>query len=323
MNDLELTLKRLFLSERGEVGEGETAEPTSDAAPEQEAQGTGESEPVSQEGTDVTQADQTPSEEHFLTGEENLDPRKLDPALQPIFKRMQGVYTKRMQDIAEIRDRAAEVDRFYNDQAFAQQAVLQWASQNGYTITPPGGQQQQQQPQQAEVPAYLIEAFKNNLAPELQWLAEPQAKAMWTAMQGMLQPVLSRQEEAAKLEQQRTMQARETEWQKHAETLAETAPGWEDHEDVMGELFDFLKGDELHHPTYGSKLQMLYDLATARAASLKQAQQRVANAGKNRVTSGRPVSRTGNVEEDVLKASTQDAWKLARQHALSQFKKQA
>jgi hypothetical protein len=261
-------------------------------------------------------ADQTPDEETFLAGDENLDPRKLDPSLQPIFKRMQGVYTKRMQEFAEIRDRSAEVDRFYNDPTFAQQAVLNWATQNGYQIIPPNGQAAptQQATAQGETPAYLIEAFKKNLAPELQWLAEPQAKAMWTAMQGMLDPVLKQQ-------QVHSRQARESEWQKHADALGEVAPGWEEHEDTMGELFDFLQSDALHHPKHGSKLQMLYDLATARAASMKQATQRVASAGKNRVTSSRPVTRQPSVEDEILKADSQRAWEIAKRDALGRYKK--
>ncbi len=316
MKDL---IESLFLSERGEVGDETVADDTT-LAPETD-EGTVD---VAEESTTTDnpeqQSDATTQAQRddFLATEENLDPRKLDPALQPIFKRMQGVYTKRMQDIAEIRDKAATVDKFYTDPNFAQQTILQWATQNGYQITPVNGQRPAQQGQQAQQgdapPAYLVEAFKQKLAPELQWMAEPQAAAMWSAMQGMLQPVLEQN-------QVRGRQEREGEWNKHAQSLSEVAPGWEEHEDAMGELFDFLKSDNLHHPTYGSKIQMLYDLATARSASLKQAQQRVANAGKNRVSSSRPTgNRANSVEDDILKAKPQDAWELAKKHALSQHK---
>lgn len=314
-------LKDLLWSERGEIGEtGDT-----DAAPEQSV---GTVETVDNVDHDLSpaqddtavQPDQTPQgqRDDFLATEENLDPRKLDPALQPIFKRMQGVYTKRMQEIAEIRDRAQQVDRFYNDRDFAQQTLVQWAAQNGYQLTPINGQAQGQriQPQhQGDAPTFLVEQFKANLQPELQWMAEPLAKAMQASMQGMLQPVLQQHE-------QQTKAQRASEWDKYANDLGEVAPGWEEHEGAMGDLYDFLRSDSLHHPTYGSKIQMLYDLATARAASLKQAQQRVASAGKNRVTTSRPTGqRPASVEDEILKANTQDAWALAKKNALAQHKK--
>jgi hypothetical protein len=144
-------------------------------------------------------------------------------------------------------------------------------------------------------------------------MAEPQAAATWQVMQQMLQPVFQQQTQA---QQQQRVQ----EWDKHAEQLAEVAPGWEEQEDLMSDIHDFMKSDSLYHPQFGSKLQMYYDLATARAASLKQATERVNGAAKNRVSSGRsgaarqPQDLTGRMQ----KASTQDAWKLAVQHALSQ-----
>lgn len=311
--------RRLFFSERGELGD-ETTD-----APETE-QGTGDAEIAADstapdaENTGLTQpadATQGTQEQTFVTGDENLDPRKLDPALQPIFKRMQGAYTKKMQSLAQIQEKAAVVDRFYNDRAFAEQTLAQWAAQNGYQITPANGKvPAQQQQAQGDVPAYLVEAFKQNLDPALHWMAEPQAKAMWTAMQGMLTPVFQQQ-------QQQTQHQRETEWQKTADELAELAPGWEEHEETMGDLFDFMRSPQLVHPQFGSKIQMLYDLATAKAASLKQAHNRVAQAGKNRVSSGRTQQVRPNIENDIRKASSQDAWKLAVKHALAQHQQKS
>lgn len=317
------TIWALLRSELGQISlDGEPAE----AAPEQD-EGTGAvaeetgSQDAAPAQTDAAQTQE--QEEHFAQGEETLDPRKLDPALQPIFKKMQGVYTKRMQELAQIRDRAAQVDRFYNDPAFAQQTLLQWANQYGYQVMPPGVQQQQAQ-QQAPVPQQLVEAFKKNLAPELQWMAEPQANAMFTALQTMLQPVLQQHEQQTRQQQVAQQQARAKEWDKYAEQLAEVAPGWEEHEGSMGELYEFLADkSQLFHPTFGSKLQMLYDLATARAASMKQAQQRVQSAAKNRVTSGRPMSRQPSVEDDILKADTRNAWEIAKRAALAKHKRPA
>lgn len=256
-------------------------------------------------------ADETQGQEQFLEGS-NLDPRKLDPALQPIFKQMQGAYTKRMQALSEIRDKAAVVDRFYSDPQFAQQTLQQWAYQNGYQLTPAGGPQQQAQ--QGNAPSFLVDAFKSNLPQELQWLADPLAKAMGTSMQGMLAPLAQQQQQAQQA-------SREAEWDKSANELAGVAPGWEEHEDTMGQIFDFMQSSSQYHPVFGSKLQMLYDLATAKSASLKQATQRVAQAGKNRVTSGRPVATRPALENQIRSASSQDAWKLAVQHALEQHRR--
>ena len=268
--------------------------------------------------TDGTQGQQQ-AEETFLDGDGNLDPRKLAPELQAIFKRMQGAYTKRMQGVAEIREKAAVVDRFYNDANFAHQTLAQWATQNGYTLTPVGGQQQpaQARGQNGQAPAFLVEQFKANLQPELHWMAEPLANAMAASMQGMLAPVFQEQTKAQQ-------QAREKDWDKSAAELNDIAPGWEGQEDVMSELFDFMRSPEQYHPTYGSKLQMLYDLATAKAASLKKAQQRVAQAGKNLPTSTARSGRPGaGIEDQIRKASSKDAWAMAVKHALSQHKQSA
>jgi len=311
----------LLRSERGEFGDG--ADDTSNAPDTDQSTGTDPTDAPANLDTsmsppaDATQGQQVvqpQQEETFVTGDENLDPRKLDPALQPIFKRMQAAYTKRMQSVASIQEKAAVVDRFYNDPQFAQQTLAQWAQQNGYQLTQANGQAPQQRGQAGDVPAYLVEAYKQNLDPALHWMAEPQAKAMWNAMQGMLAPVFQQNEQA-------TQKARETEWQRTADELGQLAPGWEEHEDTMGELFDFMRSKDLVHPTFGSKLQMLYDLATAKAASLKQAQGRVAQAGKNRVSSSRGTQTRPNIEQDIRKASTQDAWKLAVKHALEQHQK--
>ena len=264
---------------------------------------------------DTTQAQQA-AEETFLDGDGNLDPRKLAPELQPIFKKMQGAYTKRMQAISEIREKASVVDRFYSDPQFAQQTLAQWAYQNGYQLTPANAAQMQQArtQQQGNAPAFLVDAFKQNLQPELHWMAEPLANAMQASMQGMLQPAFQQQ-------QAQVQQAREKDWDRSAEELAGVAPGWEEHEDTMGELFDFMRSPDQYHPVFGSKLQMLYDLATARAATLKQTQQRVAAAGKNRVSSSnRPAGNRPSIEQEISKASTKDAWAKAVQYALSQHK---
>src|ERR1041384_2665299 len=104
-NNLEST-DQAPVEDQGNPDVGDVAAPQTDSA-----------QPIA----DGTQGQQQAQEETFLDGDGNLDPRKLDAALQPIFKRMQAAYTKRMQGVAEIREKASVVDRFYNDANFAHQ----------------------------------------------------------------------------------------------------------------------------------------------------------------------------------------------------------
>lgn len=317
---------RLLSSERGEVGDEETAFPHEVTnhptdAPEIE-QGNPEVDPFAVREPTTPEMDspegtqgQEQVESTFLDGDKsNLDPRTLPPELQPIFKNMQAAYTRRFQELNQIRDKAQAVDRFFSDPQYAYATLSQWAQQNGYTLAPANAQGKPQGSQQGDVPAYLVEAMKQNLGPELEWLAEPQAKAMYSAFQGMLMPLLQQQQ--AQRQQQLTQQ-----WDGLASELSNLAPGWEQHESEMGDLFDYLSDrTQLTHPKYGSKLQLLYDLATKNSATLKQVQKRVQSAATNRVTSGRTTgNRAPSIENEIAKAgSTQDAWALAVKHARSQ-----
>lgn len=317
-------LKRL-LSERGEVGDeldnntdpaASGDEGTAEAATEVDPFDAARTAVGNQDTTQSATSDTTQAQDTFLSGSD-LDPRKLPPELQPIFKRMQGVYTKRFQDLSSLREKADVVDRFYQDRDFAQETLVSWAAQNGFQLTPINGaaSQQGRSPQQGAggVPAQLTEAFKTNLAPELQWMAEPMAAAMGQSLQQLLQPVLGQQQ---KVQQQQRVQ----EWQKHADELQGVAPGWEEHEDVMTDLHEFLKSGDLYHPKYGSKIEMLYNLATAKAAAMKQATDRVNSAAKNRVSSGRSGPRANPINDQIAKApNSNQAWELAIKAAKQQL----
>ena len=103
------------------------------------------------------------AEETFLKGA-TLDPNKLPEEIKPIFKKMQGAYTRKMQEIAANREKLELVDRLYNDRDFAFQQVAQWAAQNGFQIAPIGAQfnqQPQHAPQRAGAPnPQLVETIK-------------------------------------------------------------------------------------------------------------------------------------------------------------------
>ena len=270
------------------------------------------------EGAIPEAAQQAQAEDTFLANA-NLDPTKLPPEIQPIFKRMQGAYTKRMQEIARVRDQAGIVERFYNDRDFAFQTVAQWAAQNGYQIAPVGQLQQQAQPTyQQQKPGQpdprLVETIKANLPPELQWMAESQAPAIQQAVQAMIAPLVEQITQTAKSTQQ---QVAEREWDTLADELSNVAPGWEEHEGEMSELFDFLQSPQMKHPKFGSKHQILYDLVTKNAASTAQVAKRFTAAAKNRPASSVSTGRTvPNMAEQIRKAKTnQDAFRLAAQAA--------
>lgn len=269
---------------------------------------------VPAEGGQQTQAPQAP--ETFLS-DSDLDPRTLDPKLQAIFKRMQGVYTKRMQGLAEIRQKAETVDRFYQDQDFARQTLTAWAAQNGYQLAPIGqSQNQSQQPQQQG--QYLTaqeQAALEGLPPELQWLAGPVGGAVNQAVQKAvaqaLQPLVQHQ-------QKTNQQAREAEYDRYATELAQQVPHWEEHEETMSELLDFLSSPAQSHPKFGSKLRMLYDLATAKSASIAEATKRINGAAKNRVVPARGGNKVAP-PQDITKLNKNDAFDAAVRAAKTQL----
>ena len=255
-------------------------------------------------------------EQTFLAGA-TLDPTKLPPEIQPIFKKMQGAYTKRMQEAAEWKRQAEIVDRFRNDKDFGFQTVAQWAVQNGYSIAPvgqphPQAQPTQQQPGQPD--PQIVEAFKKNLPPELQWMAESTAPALQAAVQSLLAPVV---QQLQKTQQDTNRQVMEREWDTLAEELSNVAPGWEEHEPEMSELLDFLQGAQMKHPKYGSKHQLLYNLVTGNAAATAQVTRRMQQAATNRPASGMTTGRTTNNLQDRIRQakSSQDAFRLAAQAA--------
>ena len=302
-----------------------------EAIAEQETIGAPESNPDQtqedgQGGFDQNAQDTIPApqqaqqEQTFLTGA-TLDPTKLPPEIQPIFKKMQGAYTKRMQEAAEWKRQAEIVERFRNDRDFGFQTVAQWAAQNGYSIAPvgqshPQAQQPTYQQQPGQPDPQIVEAFKKNLPPELHWMAESTAPALQAAVQQLLAPVVQQLQQT---QQQSTRQVMEREWDTLADELSNVAPGWEEHEQEMAQLLDFFQGAQMKHPKYGSKHQLLYNLVTGNAAATAQVTRRMQQAATNRPASGMTTGRTSNNIQDRIRQakSSQDAFRLAAQAAES------
>lgn len=264
---------------------------------------------------------QAQAQDTFLAGA-TLDPTKLPPEIQPIFKKMQGAYTKKMQEAAEWRRQAEIVERFNNDRDFGFQTVAQWAARNGYAIAPVGAQQATQ-PQAQQQASYqrpgqtnpqIVEAIKQNLPPELQWMAESVAPAINASVNQLLAPLA---QQLTQTQASRDEEVRGQEWDKHAEALSSVAPGWEEHEPEMVELYRFWNSPAMHHPKFGSKHQLLYNMITGNAAATAQVTKRMQQAATNRPSSGIQTGRTTTNLADRIRSakSSQDAFKLAAQAA--------
>lgn len=248
--------------------------------------------------TGSTSADEAAAthEDHFISDQELLNQIRQDPKLSHFEKKMQAAYTKRNQAFARGREAVDLVERFNTDPAVRRQILQQYAHELGLPDN-------QGQPAQATgtagetPPVEFVKAFKDALPPELQWMAESQAKATWVANKLAMAPY----------EQQlksREIESREAEWDGLAAALP---PGWELHEEEMSHLLDFLTSPKMRHPVYGNKLELLYRLATGEAAAATTAIERMGAAAQNRTragTTGRHV--TDNLTERIMKTRPGD-----------------
>jgi hypothetical protein len=301
-----------LLSETGEVGDS-----TEEQQAEAETPVTGQDDQPQVEADAFEQAHASgETSQHQETEENFIDPKDLPDEIKPHWKRMHREYNKRLKDIKDLKSKASTYDRFYNDSAFADQVLQEWANRNGFTLTRSGEvKPTQQSQQQAKAPPELVEHVKSQLSPELQWMAESQANSIWAAQQMMLAPLQRQQQE-------RQLEARNAEYDKYAEELSETAPEWEDKEEEMTDLLHFLNGSEMNHKKYGNKLSLLYNVVTGNAAAISQATKRMVAGVKNKNTNGnRNTTRTSpNLAERIKKANNRDAWDMAVQAALDQEK---
>ena len=288
-----------FLNERGEVG------PTP---------GTDDPEPVVDPEKDTPkEGEDTPQGKGALPKEESfIDPASLSEELKPHWRRMHRAYTKKMEEIKSGREKIDAYDRFQSDPAYRQQIVSSMAKEMGLSI-PANGQPAAGEP----APREIIEAVKSRLSPELAWMAEPLANAQYAAVRAMMGP----REQA---EAQKSHAERETLYGDLSDALSEKAPGWEEHEDEMLELLNFIKSESMDHRKYGSKLELLYNIATGNAHAVREATKRMGEAVRSKVASGQTTrSSVPNFDEKIKGAkSNQDAWKIAQQAAEAELERQ-
>ena len=279
-----------------------------------------QNDPAAQPETTEPSAPPTPAEPEAQPQKESsfFDPSKLSDELKPQWKKMHGAYTKKMQEFAATSKKAALVDQFNSDPATAIAIIQQRAQQLGYTLSKAQAADiatgQAQMPGQA-APENLVALIKSRLSPELQFMATDLANAAWVSQQAMMAPM--KQEQA-----QKEAEERESEYDDHVTRLSEKYPGWEAHEDEMDGIMAFMESRKLTHPKYGSKLELLYKLASGDGAAIAEATNRMSNAARNRVNTG-VVNRASipNIEDRVRKApNTKEAWEIAKEAARGMIK---
>lgn len=283
-------------------------------------QGTGteeaQSAPETQETGD-SEATQTQGAQDAQQKEVFLDPSDMPEELKPHWKKMQGTFTKRMQEFAENKNKVEAYDRFYNDPEFRRQTVIQMAQEMGLTL---GQAQQQAEANQAggtQVPQGLIDAVAAELSPEMQWMAPQLAKAQWKAMEMVNKP----REEREALDRR---QQAENQYSELAEQLDGKYPGWQEREDDMADFLDFMRSPKMTDKKFGSKLEIMYRAVVGDSLAISEAAKRMNQAGQNRssISSSAGRSSAPNVTDRILKSNNnQEAWKLAAQAATEELKK--
>lgn len=253
-----------------------------------------------------------------------INPADLPPELKPHWSSMHRAYTKAREEIKGDKATIDFMARYRSDPAFARQVVEEEARRMGLALAtgsqPAATSNGTPAPATSAaegVPPELVRTIEASLPPELKWMAPAQAAASWQATRALVAPLVQ--------ESQRAKQAsRDAEFSRHAETLAASAPGWEEHEKTMTELLHFLQSPALEHPTFGSKLSILHGVVTKGAHARVAAAESMAAAARNRTTTGqssRPV--TPNIAEQVRQApNNQSAIEIAARDAIERLKAQ-
>lgn len=252
--------------------------------------------------------------------------------LRPHARRMQADYTKKTQQLAELRrslepvkESAAVVQRFWQDPEYAETILRQRAQQLGYTLARPGAGQPTPNgpgtpppgaPSSADSPPpAFVQELEASLSPELRWMAPAMAPALWKGVAHLLHPVLQK-DQARDQEQTAATESAIT------EALSQSFPGWEAYAADMQALDAFLQSGKPTHPRFGSRKACLYRLAAGPGAAASEATRRMAEAAKARTTTGTAARTTvPNIADRVRKAkTTSEAMQIAAAHAVETLK---
>ena len=224
-----------------------------------------------------------PKEESFLKDPDLLAQVRADKKLNHFYAKMQGAYTKDRQDRKAAYEAAQTVQRFYNDPAYADQVMQARAAQLGYQLVRPGQQPSSPSNGQATtVPAELVNDLKTAFGPELGWMAEKMAPAIYGYTQRMLQPIQQQTQQTAR-------QTLEAEYEKAEQEMDAKYPGWDAKEQDLSALLGWLQNGKPVHPTYGNRyeaLLKLHDVLNGNALGTQAAMQQMRTAARNKIGAG-------------------------------------
>ncbi len=283
-------------------------EPTSTAADEPAADPQPDTEPSDASATQADEGDSQKQDDTFIDDAALLKEVRADEKLNRFFSKMQGAFTKKTQQIAEVRNAADVVRRFDSDPEFAKETISKKAAQLGLQVGPANAAPAATP--HAKAPPELVEAIRNALPEEVKWMAEGQANGIFAGQQALMRPIEQQAEQ-----DRRTRRARD--YEDISGELSEKVPGWEEQEDTMNELLAFLQGPEMKSRKFGSKLELLHRMTTANEGATADAVRRIGQAAKSRTSSSQATRQTtDNLAEQIQKApNNRAAWKIAQKVA--------
>jgi len=252
--------------------------------------------------------------------DELKDKAGLAPELEKHRKGMHRAYTKarerltaREQELDNDEARSTHVDKFFNDKAYGAQVVQKYAAANGLKLVRADTTAATTTDPAAPLPNQYVEAVTAQLPEELKAFGPAIARASAVLAQRQL------------AEQQATQQAKDTETRTESvhtlmEDLETQAPGWQEHEEDMIELLDFLESNDVTNKRFGSKAKLLYSIVTSDAGAVDEAATRMRAAARHKGVKPQGSKGPTKIAERILAAKTDDeAWDLANADALEQF----
>jgi len=258
-----------------------------------------------------TQPDQTQS---------FINPADLPEELKPHWSKMHGAFTKKMQEVKDIRQAYDQINQFWQDDSYAQQVLRQRFPHLGNQPNGDNGPRssassgQESSGGAAGVPQDFVDSLKSSVSPDLQFVVNELAPGLWKSLQGQISTAVGGIQE--RLDQQTSEQQQEKFTQLEAQ-LDQKFPGWQQHESDMTNLLAFLQSNKIEDRRWGNKLELLLNLVSGNGQSVSQAVDRINQAGKNRIpTSSHGSRKPVNTSERILKARTsREATELAMEEA--------
>lgn len=276
---------------------------------------------------DASASDETPDEGAGDTDAFTDDPEPEDEAGRKVYKHFQAAFTKaRMRDREQHSKLADEhttykqlLANFYADDSYALQVIRQRfphladrlsGTDNRATLPASAGQGTVS----SGAAGQLQTVLQQKLGPDLAFLAPALADAMQAAVGAALQPL----EQRTQAEQ---AQARRQQEDAIMADLDGKYPGWEERYGAdMQALHDFLGSDQLTHPKFGNRYELLFRVLNKDTGRIEAARA-MEQAGRRRLSAGRTGrSGTPNITDQVTKAArSSEAFRLAAQAALEEL----